>query len=336
MSAATLHSTDTPLVEAFDAALVDLDGVTYQGPHAIPSAPPALAAARAAGMQLIYVTNNASREPETVAAHLTELGIPCDVDHVLTAAQAAAALMARTIPEGASVLVVGGDGLHTAVREAGFTIVDSAADEPAAVVQGFAPHVAWKDLAQATFAINAGARYFASNLDATLPTEHGMAPGNGSLVGVVTTATGVTPLSAGKPEPAMFQLAAERIGAARPMVIGDRLDTDLKGARAAGIPGLLVLTGVSSVRDAILAPPDQRPSFLGADLTCLAQAHPAPQREGDRWHLAGAQAWIERGALILEGGAGIDQARVACAAVWDAVDSGTDVAVDDLPEVRVA
>lgn len=335
-SESELLGTDVPLYEAFDAALVDLDGVTYKGARVIPTAPPGIAAARAAGMGIVFVTNNASREPQTVADHLAALGMPATPDEVLTAAQAGAAMLRDHLSAGAAVLVVGGQGLRTAVEAAGFVLVSGADDHPAAVIQGFSPDLAWKDLAEATYAIRAGAAFFASNLDLTLPTERGMAPGNGSLVGAVGIATGVTPRSAGKPEPAMFLLAAERAGAARPLVIGDRLDTDLKGARAAGIPGLLVLTGVNDARDAVLAAKDQRPSFIGADLGALAEAHPAPVRDGEWWHVRAARAHVREGRLLVDGGEAIDRIRAACAAAWAATDEGAKILVETLPHLGVA
>ncbi|WP_084040164.1 HAD-IIA family hydrolase [Demequina sp. NBRC 110053] len=340
MSASALLGSDQPLQTAFDAALVDLDGVAYRGPHAIPSAPPALEAARAAGMRVVFVTNNASREPVTVAEHLTELGMPTTEDEVMTAAQAVAALMLESLEAGSSVYVVGGQGLRTAVTGAGYRIVDSAADGPDAVVQGFSPDVSWKELAEASYAISAGARFFASNKDLTIPNDRGTAPGNGSLVNVVVTATGVEPPGAGKPEPAMFRLAADKAHAQRPLVIGDRLDTDLKGARAAGFPGLQVLTGVDGVREAILASPVERPSFLGRDLTALAMAHPAPERHGDRWTVGAATAWVAGGRLHLEVDGpgtddGLDPARAACAAAWATADYGREVDVETLPDLEV-
>jgi len=324
------------LATAFDVALVDLDGVAYKGPHAIPTAPSALEAARASGMRLVFVTNNASREPSEVAGHLTDLGIPATSDEVLTAAQAGAALLAQTVPSGSKVLVVGGKGLQTAVASHGYQVVASADDDPYAVIQGYSADLAWKDLAEAAYAINAGAKYFATNLDLTLPTERGMAPGNGSLVAAVATATGVTPPAAGKPEPGMFLLAAERAGAHRPLVIGDRLDTDLKGARAAGIPGLLVLTGVSTIREALTAPPEQRPSFIAADLKGLAHAHPAPRQDGSWWHVGEARAHVVEGQLLVDGGDPIDRARAACSAAWAAADAGEKLSVETLPHLGVA
>jgi len=233
-------------------------------------------------------------------------------------------------------LIVGGAGLRTALVGHGFVEVLSADDKPEAVVQGFAPGVAWRDLAEASYAIQSGARYFASNLDLTLPNESGIAPGNGSLVAAVVNATGVHPTVAGKPEPTMFHQASQQVSAKRPLAIGDRLDTDLKGARAAGMPGLLVLTGVSSAADAVLAVPDERPSFIGADLTCLAEAHPAPVRDGDRWLVGAASANVDGNSLRVDGPRGIDRLRAACAAAWWSADQGRPIEGGSLPDLGVS
>ncbi len=338
MSESMLKGSNGPLQEGFDAALVDLDGVAYRGPLAIPSAPAALQAARDAGLSIVFVTNNASREPHEVADHLTSLGIPAGADEVLTAAQAVARLMAADLELGATVLAVGGKGLRSALAEYGFRLVASAEDGPDAVVQGFVPEVSWRDLAEAAYAVQAGARFFASNLDLTLPNERGIAPGNGSLVGAVVSATGVPPTAAGKPEPTMFHLAAASVGSERPLVIGDRLDTDLKGARAAGMPGLLVFTGVSSPADAVLAPKNQRPSYVGETLECLAQPHPVPRRDGATWRVgsvsASASAWVDGRRLVVSG-TGIDAVRAACAAAWEAADGGVLVDGGSIPDFRV-
>jgi len=334
MSESAIKGSVQPLQVAFDAALVDLDGVAYRGPDAIPTAPRALNGARAAGMRIVYVTNNASREPHEVADHLTALGIPTDSSEILTAAQSVARLMAADLDPGATVLVVGGKGLRSAVAEYGFVIVASANDGPDAVVQGFVPDISWRDLAEASYAIQGGARFFASNLDLTLPNERGIAPGNGSLVAAVSNATGVRPTAAGKPEPTMFHLAAALAGSVRPLAIGDRLDTDLKGARAAGMPGLLVLTGVSSAKDAVMAPADQRPSYIGEDLGCLGQTHPTPVRVGTVWTVGKSSASVEGRMLVVEGD-GIDAVRAACAAAWAFADGGLMVDAGSIPEFRV-
>ncbi len=334
MSESAMKGSAQALRVAFDAALVDLDGVAYRGPYAIPTAPDALNGARAAGMRTVYVTNNASREPHEVADHLTRLGIPTEPAEILTAAQAVARLMAADLEPGATVLAVGGKGLRSALAEFGFVLVSSANDEPDAVVQGFVPDISWRELAEASYAIQAGARFFASNLDMTLPNDRGIAPGNGALVGVARSATGVRPTAAGKPEPTMFHLAAASVGSERPLAIGDRLDTDLKGARAAGMPGLLVLTGVSSARDAVMAPADQRPSYIGEDLRCLAELHPTPVRVGNVWSVGSASATVEGRALVIDG-EGIDAVRAACAAAWAAADVGIIVDAGSIPDFRV-
>ncbi|HMO11322.1 MAG TPA: HAD-IIA family hydrolase [Actinotalea sp.] len=333
---AGLDGSDVPLVEVHDLALVDLDGVAYTGQVAVPHAAESLAAARRAGTAIVFVTNNASREPSSVADQLVGLGIECSEQDVMTAAQAAAELLSRRLAPGSRVLVVGGAGLLTAVREKGFEVVARADDKPAAVVQGFAPEVGWPILAEASYAIADGAWFVASNLDLTLPTERGFAPGNGSLVAVLRSATGVEPVSAGKPEPTMYRLAADRVGATRPLVVGDRLDTDLAGARAAGWPGVHVLTGVNRARDAVLAPAAHRPSYLARDLRDLLVPHPAPALDDGWWRVRGARARVSGGRLeVAPDGDPLDQARAACAAAWDAADSGAPVSADTVDELTV-
>jgi len=324
-----LLGSSEPLAAAYDLALVDLDGVVYLGPEPVPHASDGLSAARARGMDVVFVTNNASREPGTVADQLRSLGVAAEQDEVLTSAQTAVALLGDVVGLGAAVLVVGGPGLVTAVREAGYRMVASADDRPDAVIQGFGPDVSWHDLAEASYAVHRGARYVVTNRDLTQPKERGIAPGNGTLVAAVVTTTGVEPISAGKPEPAMFQHAARSRGATRPLVIGDRLDTDLGGARAAGFDGLLVLTGVCTARDAVLAPLPQRPQYVGADLRSLLEAHPAPKRDGDGWWVCrGAAARVRDGGIDLSGDGmeRVDVVRAACAAAWSV--DGSDGALD--------
>ncbi|MGP7960777.1 HAD-IIA family hydrolase [Sanguibacter sp. A247] len=339
MSAGLIGS-DAPLAEAFDLALVDLDGVAYRGHEPIDHAAEGLTGARERGMHLVFVTNNASREPEDVAGQLTALDIPTVASDVMTAAQAAAQVLASRLQPGAKVLVVGGAGLRTAVLGVGMTIVESADDKPDAVVQGFAPDLAWRDLAEAAYAVGAGAWFVASNRDLSLPTARGYAPGNGALVGAVVAATGVEPDSAGKPSPRMYELAVERVGGARPLVVGDRLDTDLAGARSGGYVGLHVLTGVSTARDDILAEPHLRPHLIGEDLRSLLVAHPEPVLHDGWWTSRGIAARVSGGALELDdthpeaGAEPVDLVRAACAAAWASADAGAPLdpaAVPDLP-----
>ncbi len=258
-----------PLAALYDTALLDLDGVVYRGADGVPHAVPSLTAAANAGMRLAYVTNNASRTPETVAEHLRELGLPADVADVVTAAQAVARLIAEQVPAGARVLVIGGEGLRQALLGYGLTLVSGADDDPAAVVQGYLPNTSWADLAEAAYAVERGVPWFAANTDKTMPTARGIAPGNGALVGAVAAATGTWPTVAGKPEPALHRETMLRTAAQRPLVVGDRLDTDIEGANRAGVDSLLVLTGVTRIEQLRNAPKEHQPTYVAQDLRGL-------------------------------------------------------------------
>jgi glycerol 3-phosphatase-2 len=272
----TLGASAAPLCEAYDVALLDLDGVVYTGSAAIPGAVEAVAAARAAGMRVAYVTNNASRTPAVVAAHLTSLGIPAAVSEVVTAAQAAATLLGTLVPPPGPVLVTGTEGLREALTLAGYASVAAAVDGPAAVVQGYDPTLTYADLTEAALAVRAGAVWVACNLDATIPSDRGQLPGNGALVAFVAHAVGRGPdAAAGKPERALHDEAVRRTGAVRPLVVGDRLDTDVEGAVRAGCDSLLVLTGVTDEAALLAAPEARRPTYVGLDLGALLLRHPA-------------------------------------------------------------
>jgi HAD superfamily hydrolase (TIGR01450 family) len=258
----------------YDVALLDLDGVVYSGPQAIEGAPEALTRAREAGLRLAFVTNNASRSPSAVAEHLSRLGVPARAADVVTSAQAAATVIANRFPPGSAVLVAGSNGLRIALRERGMRPVSLAADRPVAVVQGFVPGINYELLAEAGVAVRDGAFYVATNSDSTLPTPRGPQPGNGSLLAVIITATGIQPVVAGKPETPLHAEAVARTGAERPLVVGDRLDTDIEGAVRGGADSMLVLTGVTSPKGALLAPSGQRPTYVAADLRGLVQPQP--------------------------------------------------------------
>jgi glycerol 3-phosphatase-2 len=313
-----LRACARPLVNEYDAALLDLDGVVYVGRHAVPHAAEVLVEARRRGMHLAFVTNNAARTPATVAAHLTELGIPARVDEVATSAQAAARLVSELVPAGSAVLVVGGEGLAEALREYDLRPVRSLDEDPKAVVQGYHPTVGWEQLAEGAYAVARGLPWVASNMDLTIPTARGIAPGNGTLVAAVHAATGVRPLVAGKPELPLHREATERAGARRPLVVGDRLDTDIEGAVRAGTDSLLVFTGVTTPSALLLAGPDARPSYLSADLRGLLEpAADVSTNEPGLWTCGGWTAQVHRGELVVEGGGEpYDGLRAACAAAW--------------------
>ena len=306
-----------PLCTAYDVALLDLDGVVYLGGTAIPGAAEALRKAGAAGMRLAYVTNNAFRTPAAIAALLTSFGAPASPQDVVTSAQAAARLLAERLPAGAPVLVIGGSGLRMAVRERGLRPVSTAAEQPRAVVQGYSPDVSYSMLAEGGLAVAAGALFVASNGDLTLPSRRGRQPGNGSLIQVVATATGVRPLVAGKPEPPLHRESVLRTGARHPLVVGDRLDTDIEGAHRVGTDSMLVLTGVTGPVEAVLAPPAQRPSYLAEDLAGLLEPHPEVIVKDGAFSCGGWTARIVKDRLELDGdGARIDGLRALCAAAW--------------------
>jgi HAD superfamily hydrolase (TIGR01450 family) len=323
---AALGQCSQPLAEAYDVALLDLDGVVYVGRRAVPGAPAALAAARSAGMRLAFVTNNAARPPAVVAAHLRELGVPAADTDVVTSAQAAARLVSQQVPAGAAVLVVGGEGLDVALREHGLRPVYSAEEKPSAVVQGFHPDVGWRLLTEGTLAVRRGLPWVASNLDRTVPTGRGLAPGNGLLVAVVAEATGRQPQVAGKPEVPLHREAMLRTAARRPLVVGDRLDTDIAGARRAGADSLLVLTGVTDPPELLAAPPTCRPTYIATDLDGLLVPHPEVVPDGEHgWR---CREWVatappQSGRLALAGhGSAEDGLRALCAAAWSTAPVG--------------
>jgi len=322
------------LSEHYDAALLDLDGVVYLGRGPIPKAAAALADAAKRGMKRAYVTNNASRTPHAIAAQLRAMGVQATAADIVTAAQAAAHLLADRLPAGAAVLVAGGTGLRQAIRDRGLRPVTAAADRPAAVVQGYSPDMSYGLLSEAALAIEAGALYVATNVDATMPSPRGALPGNGSLVQVLVHATGCLPVVAGKPEPPMHAESVQRVSAVRPLVVGDRLDTDIEGAVCGGADSLLVLTGVTEPADLLLAPALRRPTYLAADLTGLNSAHPeVTVHEGGVFRCGGwtaaagpaaagpaaaRPAGAGRGAWLTAHGSGdwVDGLRALCGAAW--------------------
>lgn len=262
------------LCELYDAGLFDLDGVLYLGSEPIDYAPKILEQVRADGFTAVFVTNNASRTPQTVAQHLSSLDIPAHACDIVTSAQIGVQLAQSLLGQEARVLLCGAQGLTYAAEEAGLCIVDSADDKPDGVIHGFSPEMNWARLSEAVLAIRGGATYITTNLDRLIPRERGLMMGVGSLAKAITHATGVKPISGAKPEPQMFQYAADRARAHKPLVVGDNLDTDIQGAYASGFPSLHVLTGTHNARDVIFAPISQRPRYLGDDMRCLSENYP--------------------------------------------------------------
>ena len=338
-----LRGTGNALAEDYDCALLDLDGTAWSGDERIEHAAASVIEARGLGMASAFVTNNAMRTPAQVTDKLNSMDFEATADMVMTSAMDIAAIMAEELAEGSKVLVIGGAGLRLALEERGFVLVDSADDEPAAVVQGLDKQVNWALLSEGAFAIERGAAFYASNLDATLPVERGQALGNGSLVRAIQHATRKRPTAGGKPEPGIYRRASELVGARNPLAVGDRLETDIMGAVAAGVPAMHVLTGVHMARDVIRAPRGQRPSYLAIDMRGLLEAHPAPKHHRDgTWTCGLSQvAKVERsGVLTLDDveltepvTITIDSYRALAAAAWEYADAAG--SAPSCPEITV-
>jgi glycerol-1-phosphatase len=281
VTTSALTASDQPLLERYDGLILDLDGVLQLDDQPVPGAVEVMAKVSATGVPQVFLTNNAARTPAEVAARLAGIGFEAAEGQVLTSAMVAAQLLASRLSARTEVLVVGGPGLIDAVAAVGLCPVTVATEGVAAVVQGWGPDVGWALLAEGSVALRAGAAWVATNADRTLPSPRGPLPGNGSLVAALQTATGLQPEVVGKPQRGMFDVAAARAGQ-RPLMVGDRLDTDIAGAIAAGLPALLVLTGVASARDLLAAAPAERPTYVGLDLQALLQPHAAPVLSGDR------------------------------------------------------
>lgn len=301
------------LLDHHDALLLDLDGTIWEGGEALPHA---VDAVNSAGIPAVYITNNASRGADEVAVMLQNVGLEAGATDVRTSAQAALTMASDHLSPGDAVLLVGAQSFQDLVASKGYRVVESADEAPRVVLHGHSPETGWKQLSEAALAIRAGAAYIASNLDTTLPMQRGLMVGNGSMVAAVTSATGVVPQSAGKPQPAMFlQVAAER-GFARPLAVGDRLDTDIQGAVAAGIPALHVLTGVSGPLALVEAPKPQRPTYIAEDLRALGQEPetllPGPQ--------GGFGARVDGSDIILshgrEGAKSVEALRTVLQVAW--------------------
>ena len=304
------------LAQDHDCLLLDLDGTVFRGHEPTPAAVETLAVVRS---RVLFVTNNASRGPAEVAQHLCAMGFTAKPEDIVTSAQSAARLLQEQLQPGAAVLIVGTDSLAAEVRKVGLKPVRQWSDGPVAVVQGHSPQTGWPDLAEAALAIRGGALWVAANVDRTLPSERGLLPGNGAMVAALRAATDSKPQVAGKPEPTLLTDALARGKFRTPLVVGDRLDTDIAGANAAGLPSLLVLCGVSTAAETVRAAVGQRPNYIAEDLRALYARvdslrigpHPA-------WYVDGGPSAVTVQSTGRDPGDPLSVVRATASAVWNA------------------
>ncbi|MBO1766205.1 HAD-IIA family hydrolase [Allobranchiibius sp. GilTou38] len=326
------------LRDLYPGLVCDLDGVVYRGADAVPYAVEGLSeVASTSPGGVVYATNNASRPPEQVAEQLRSLGLAVSGDHVVNSSVAGAQVLAGRLAAGSPVLAVGGGGVADALRGAGLSpVLPSEVAETIrpvkAVLQGYGPDVRASDLAEVAYAVQSGADWVVTNADRTLPTDRGIAPGNGSLVNAVRSAVDIDPEIVGKPGPLMYQMAAQRLGTdpEHTLGIGDRLETDIAGAHAAGMDSLLVFTGVHGVADVVAADRHLRPRYVAGDLRSLGEVYDEPVADGAGWRVGGLVGALETSAqpnVRFQGsddGAaqGQDGLRIALHVLWAALDDG--------------
>ena len=254
------------IVERYDAFLFDLDGVLYRGASPVPHASASLARLRGLGKGVAFVTNNSGRLPSKVAERLRAVGVDAAPDEVETSALTTASILAsRGVRR---VFVVGEDGLVGALTDAGVEVMAGDPDAVDAVVVGWDRAADYAKLRTASVLVQRGATLIATNPDPSFPAADGTAwPGAGALLAAIETTTGVRGEVIGKPFPPVLRAALERAGGARPLVVGDRLDTDIAGAVGLGWDSMLVLTGISTRHD--LSSSQVRPTFVADDLRGL-------------------------------------------------------------------
>jgi glycerol 3-phosphatase-2 len=262
------------LADRYDCFLFDLDGVLMRGSLPIEGAPEAVAGLRDAGGRVVFVTNNSGRTPGRVAERLAAAGIAAGANEVVTSAIATADLLAKDGVR--TAFVVGEEGVRRALEDAGVSVAGEDANAADAVVVGWDRRADYGKLRTASLLVERGARLVATNTDNSFPAPDGLWPGAGALLAVITTTTGAEAEVVGKPHPALFRAALDRAGGGTPLVIGDRLDTDIAGAARLGWDSLLVLTGIASEADLESSP--VRPTYVAADVGVL-HVEPSLARE---------------------------------------------------------
>jgi len=254
------------LADPYDAVLLDLDGVLYRWPEPIPGASEAVAALRKAGKRIAFVTNNSSRTPAQVTERLAAVGVEAKLEEVVTSALATATMLAERGVRAA--FVVGEEGLLKALADVGIRVVGASPRDVDVVVVGFDRGADYTKLKDASVLVERGASLVASNADPSFPAPGGESwPGAGALLAAIETTTGRRGEVVGKPEAPLFERALASAGGGFPLVVGDRLDTDIAGASRLGWDSALVLTGTARREDGEASP--WKPTFIVPDLSAL-------------------------------------------------------------------
>jgi 4-nitrophenyl phosphatase len=229
--------------------ILDMDGVLWKADAPIGDLPSTFDRIRACGLRFAFATNNGTQTPEQYVERLGRLGVNVEPWQVVTSALGIANLLIQKFPSGGPIFVIGGAGVRTALAEAGFELlITKAAESAKAVVMGIDPEINFEKMSEAALLVRRGVPFYATNPDKTFPTPRGQIPRAGAWIAVIVTATGVEPIYAGKPAPYLLELARTRLGTSKrqTLVIGDRLETDIAGGQAAGMPTALVLSGIST------------------------------------------------------------------------------------------
>lgn len=255
-----------------NALILDMDGVIWRSDSPIGNLPEIFKHIEARGLKYVFATNNGTKTPDQYVATLEKLGVRVSTEQVVTSALGMAYMLGQKFSRGTKVFMVGEDGTRTALEEKEFEILSvEHAQEAQIVVMGIDREVNFNKMREATLLVRRGVPFYATNPDKTFPTPRGEIPGAGAWISVVTTATGVEPIYAGKPFPFMVELSLERLGTKKEetLVVGDRLETDIAAGQAVGCPCALVLSGVSTKEQAEAWTP--RIDIVADDLTSLIE-----------------------------------------------------------------
>jgi 4-nitrophenyl phosphatase len=257
--------------------ILDMDGVLWHGETPLPGLVDFFDTLQDCGIQFVLATNNASKTPQMYVEKLAKFGVTAALDQIFTSAEATGDFVQKAYPAGTAAFVVGDVGLQTALSTRGFRLLSMdevmAGETAVFVVAGFNPNTTYRQLAAGSLLIHKGADFIGTNPDLTFPSEIGPLPGAGSLLAFIQAATGVQPTVIGKPGPLMFQMAMQKLGGTpqNTAMVGDRLETDIAGGKAAGMQTILVLSGISQRADLNHGNPFQ-PDFVFGDVSKIGNA----------------------------------------------------------------